>query len=724
MMMARKNSVDRKSATSKARGRAAMTLASTTVVETLENRTLLASMGMSNGLLTVLLDNGRTNEFLLRNINGGAAYEASLNGQTSVLDKNQISQIVVHGGDQADLIDIQASITRPTTLIGNAGNDTIRGGNGVDVIFGGDGADVIDGRGSGDTLIGGPGADIIYGGDGNDAIWGDEDNDSIYGGNGNDKIDGRSGTDFVDGGAGTDMALNAENRVSIETTSGSMPTKPSQPARPGSTSGTVTPPSTGGSAPSAPTTGLPDDMVLGNDGKLTVTLANGRTNNFYIREENNNGLWTITVNGRNNTIAKSSVTSLEVNGGDRADNIDVGRTFSGSTTLRGNAGNDTFKGGSGNDLIYGGDGNDYIEGRDGNDSLYGEAGNDTLLGGNGNDYLDGGSGTDRLDGGAGTDTGVFGETLISIENGGSSTPAPTPPPPTPTTPPSTGSTPAGGISGQTYNIFDGMAIAGSTDMNKMIGALRDLGVQRVRIGYSTSSYDNRGANQWAIDRAIAFKNAGFQVMMFVLSPKDTQQVPDPSKVKAYFQWLVQRPGLRDAVDLWQIGNEPNITKYWKGTLPQYVNNLLKPASEALRAAGQKVVGAGPTWDINAAKALVAAGYNNYVDYAAFHPYGNTPEQVRDRAKGAKEAYGNKPMIITEWNIRNTPNKTEWADKVKNTRNLLKPYAEFAFYYALTVTNSMAGPAGLIYDSGAKNQPFYDVARQWKYDTSTHGNLFA
>jgi hypothetical protein len=257
----------------------------------------------------------------------------------------------------------------------------------------------------------------------------------------------------------------------------------------------------------------------------------------------------------------------------------------------------------------------------------------------------------------------------------------------------------------------------------MIPILRDLGVQRVRVVYSTSSWDNRGFNKWAANRAIEFKKAGFHVLLMVYSRSDIDVTPTAEKVRGYFSWLINQPGMRNAAHLWQIGNEVNHYKFFKGTLSQYVNNVLKPASEVLRAAGQKIVGGGINWNPNDVTKAVNAGYNNYVDYAAFHPYGSSPAQVLERARGAVANFAGKKVLFTEWNIRDTPNLSEWAREVAETREGLKKIGDGAYYYALYVSNSMAGPGGLVNTTGSRHEPFYSIFRNWKFDKSTQGNLF-
>ena len=94
----------------------------------------------------------------------------------------------------------------------------------------------------------------------------------------------------------------------------------------------------------------------------------------------------------------TSLTSLDLSGGNfsNADNL----VFTGTAAFTG-------KGNNLDNRIIGGSGNDSLDGGNGNDTLTGLAGNDLLSGGAGADTLIGGAGNDRLTGGAGVDTFVF-----------------------------------------------------------------------------------------------------------------------------------------------------------------------------------------------------------------------------------------------------------------------------------------------------------------------------
>ena len=117
--------------------------------------------------------------------------------------------------------------------------------------------------------------------------------------------------------------------------------------------------------------------------------------------------------------------------------------------------------------------------------------------------------------------------------------------------------------------------------------------------------------------------------------------------------------------------------------------------------------------MNYVKTLVSAGYLNYCDYAGFHPYGPSPQDVLTRAAGAKAAYQGKPLIFTEWNVRGSEgNPTQWAAEVDQARKLIAPIAEIACYFPFTLGSTMAGKGGLVTSSYGARNPFFDMFKNW------------
>jgi len=254
--------------------------------------------------------------------------------------------------------------------------------------------------------------------------------------------------------------------------------------------------------------------------------------------------------------------------------------------------------------------------------------------------------------------------------------------------------------------YDGINVNTNADADRVIPVLRELGIKGVRLFLGMKTWNHRGNGQDFL-QAAKYKKAGFHVMMQVGTPA----VPTDSQAIGLFKWMKSRTGF-SSVDMFQIGNEPNHYKSWNGSLNDYMR-VLKLAWKELKPAGAKIMGAGPTYDVEACKKLKSLGYLDYVDYAGFHPYGNSAEQVISRLKGAREVFSSKPLIVSEWNIRGFSDYRAWAKEIEKARNNMDKWCSASYYFCLVKCNTMAGPAGVITTSFKPNGYFYDAVNSFK-----------
>jgi hypothetical protein len=258
----------------------------------------------------------------------------------------------------------------------------------------------------------------------------------------------------------------------------------------------------------------------------------------------------------------------------------------------------------------------------------------------------------------------------------------------------------------TAGFYDGINVNGGLDADRVIPKLRELGVTGVRIWVGMFTWNHRGNGQ-AFIQAKKYKDAGFKVMMNVGAVSTASE----STYQGFFNWLKSQKNFK-SVDMIEVGNEPNHFKSWAGGLDGYMK-VLKIAYKTLHPTGMKILGAGPTFDVEACKGLVKLGYLNYVDYAGFHPYGNSAAQIIERLKGAKAAYGSKPLIVSEWNARNQASSSAWANTLKVARKDIAKYCNGAYYFAFMKGGSMAGAAGVFANSSlSHNGPFYDAVKSF------------
>ncbi len=358
------------------------------------------------------------------------------------------TQIFVHGGAAADTITltypalasgmIQLALTGSVTtthqflysstsattkfcIRSHAGNDTINVAAGSPLasrpmsVLGGDGNDSITGGTANDTFQGGAGDDLLIGGAGNDSLSGGLDNDVLTGGLGNDILNGGDGTDQLveaSTAAATSFTLTNVKLVGLGTDTLTSLQFAQLTGGTGNDTFTTSGWTGGGN-------------FLGNGGADTI-VAN-KNANFTL---NNAALQT--SDGMN--IALSGISKATLTGQAGNDQFQL-TGWTGAATLTGGAGTNkllvtrdtdmTLANGS---LVSPGFGNLTLSGINaanlsggassnklkastftaGPVTLSGHGGDDLLIGGSKKDSLDGGTGRDILIGGLDTDTLVGG----------------------------------------------------------------------------------------------------------------------------------------------------------------------------------------------------------------------------------------------------------------------------------------------------------------------------
>jgi hypothetical protein len=262
-----------------------------------------------------------------------------------------------------------------------------------------------------------------------------------------------------------------------------------------------------------------------------------------------------------------------------------------------------------------------------------------------------------------------------------------------------------------FKIGIGVNDASSSFMNAASGKLKGLGVQTVRLWYSTD-FNSKSING-VLQRAIDYGNKGFDVMLEV-APKGGKQYSS-SAITSWFNWAMGQSSLKNAVDRWEIGNEPDHSQYWQGSLSQYVNNLLKPSYNVLHAHGEQVVSAGPSWDPGDVQEMINAGMLNVTDYVGFHPYASGVSGVESSLSKIKSVVqGRKPLVASEWNVRGLEgNASAWSSAVKQVYADVANTFAINYYYAATKSSTPAGPGGIMYSDGSANTLFYNAFASFK-----------
>jgi hypothetical protein len=277
-----------------------------------------------------------------------------------------------------------------------------------------------------------------------------------------------------------------------------------------------------------------------------------------------------------------------------------------------------------------------------------------------------------------------------------------------TPPPSTGG--SSGPSGSDSSLgVKGLVIGDGYDPNKVIPILKDVGAKSIRLWTSVGSWSSRWVNP-VFNKAVQYHNAGIKVILLTTSTA----VPTYDQAKSYYQWELNQPGLKNAVDYWEIQNEPDLSKYYSGNtnLAGYVKNELRAAWDVFHAAGEKVIGGAPIFT-DSAKAMIAAGYNNYCDFAGFHFYGGTPSTIINKIKQVHGIFGSKPLVCTEWSMQFLKvSASEWANDIAQVMPVMKANTVFSQYFNLFVKTGTDSTGGLVFYDYTKNTPIYNEFKSW------------
>jgi surface-anchored protein len=174
----------------------------------------------SRGLLVV---NGTSGSDYIRLVTtpgtrGRTIVMSPTTGTYLIVSNASFDKTLIRGGAGADMIMLGTTFSKPATIYGDAGNDTIIGGSGNDRIHGGAGIDVIYGGAGDDQIFGEADIDFLYGETGNDLLNGGDGLDYLYGGSGADLLIGGNGSDYLFGEGGDDLIVGGKWKYDADPT--------------------------------------------------------------------------------------------------------------------------------------------------------------------------------------------------------------------------------------------------------------------------------------------------------------------------------------------------------------------------------------------------------------------------------------------------------------------------------------------------------------------------
>jgi Glycosyl hydrolase catalytic core len=224
--------------------------------------------------------------------------------------------------------------------------------------------------------------------------------------------------------------------------------------------------------------------------------------------------------------------------------------------------------------------------------------------------------------------------------------------------------------------------------DKLLPLYQSAEVSWLRVWYNWASLEpTRGefGDPLTLESLRMAKEMGFRLLFVVWGTPphagtgELNAIPQTSALQRYCYWL--RDNLGDVVDAWEIGNEPNLDKYYAGGSASNYVATLATAYFILRDVGQ-VVAAGPSgaattsyWD-----ALVDAGMERYCHRVNIHPYRTLPENVISVVDSFRQRV-RKPIWITELGLDTASGgETAKAAFLSTVLPLLETRVEKVFWY--------------------------------------------
>ena len=189
-----------------------------------------------------------------------------------------------------------------------------------------------------------------------------------------------------------------------------------------------------------------------------------------------------------------------------------------------------------------------------------------------------------------------------------------------------------------------------------------LGVNHVRVEFPWRFIEpQRGVLDWSrADLIVGEANAkGVPLLpVVVYSPAwvgDSTSAPAPDDFRAFMRALVGR--YHASIHDWELWNEPNLEKYWSAGVQAYVENILIPGYQGVKAAdpGAQVVLGGPSWaDLDWLNGIYAYGGGDSFDIMSWHDYGGV-EAVLASAKHVQDILNahyqsSKPLWLGEYGL--------------------------------------------------------------------------
>ena len=243
------------------------------------------------------------------------------------------------------------------------------------------------------------------------------------------------------------------------------------------------------------------------------------------------------------------------------------------------------------------------------------------------------------------------------------------------------------ISQDYFGLNIGTELSWKSWRGKLLPLYEALGCHWLRVWYNWADLETQSGNYQgsSVQEALQLaKKSGFRILFVVWGTPahagkgDIASVPDTQALANYCNWLKTYFG--DLVDAWEIGNEPNLSKYYLGSPASYIKTLA--TAYQVMQGDKLVVAAAPSGAATTRywQELLESGLEQHCDRVNLHPYRQQPRQVIRLVDDFLQRV-RKPLWITEVGFSsNNGNEQAKAAFATELLPLLATRAEQIFWY--------------------------------------------
>lgn len=158
-------------------------------------------------------------------------------------------------------------------------------------------------------------------------------------------------------------------------------------------------------------------------------------------------------------------------------------------------------------------------------------------------------------------------------------------------------------------------------------------------------------------------------------------------------------------DVWELGNEPDLAKYWPAGWRDFVTRFVSPLARAMKDRSREQLLALPALGNIAQQALYENAYAEALrgipgDFQAVHPYSTTAGDLEKKLTRMASAY-KLPLLASEWDVARGMAFNEWLKFISSSVQTVRRLTKIDCFYRLRDTDSTPASQINLFDASGK-----------------------